>query len=87
LRKRITQTRLLIACISALSSCVDPAEQAQREREGARLAIAADAAFYWQCNHKAVIQAGECRRWREAYERDRAAFLAKYGEPNSPDEK
>jgi hypothetical protein len=66
---------------AAVACCVDPAaEQARRQREDARLAVAADAAFYWQCAHKAVVQAGECRQWSEAYERDRAAFVAKYGD-------
>jgi hypothetical protein len=56
------------------------AEQAEREREDARLAVLADAAFYWQCTQKAVVQAGECRRWSQAHERDCAAFMEKYGE-------
>jgi hypothetical protein len=73
---------MAVLVLIAAAGCADPvAEQAKREREDARLVVAADAAFYYQCTHKAVVQAGECRRWSEAFERDRAAFTAKYGPP------
>jgi len=49
-------------------------------RRGCRLAVAANAAFYWLCNHNAMVQAGQCRQWSEAYERDYAAFMEKYRE-------
>jgi hypothetical protein len=63
-----------------LVGCANPVSQADRERGDTRLAVMADAAFYWQCTHKTVVTAGECRQWSEAYERDRAAFVAKYGD-------
>ena len=67
----------------ALVACADPAaEQARREREDARLTVLGDAMFYWRCTHQAVIEAGDCRQWSEAYERDRAMFRAKYGAGN-----
>jgi hypothetical protein len=69
---------ILIALLVA--GCAGPvAHQAVRDREDARLTVLADAMFYWRCTHKAVVIAGECRPWREAYERDYAAFIAKYG--------
>jgi len=68
---------LLIAL--ALTGCTDPAaEQAARDRDNARLTVIGDAAFYWRCEHEAVQLAGQCRALREAYERDYAAFIARY---------
>jgi hypothetical protein len=65
----------------ALAGCADPAtERAKREREDARLAVLGDAVFYWRCAHQAVVEAGGCWQWSEAYERDKAALLAKFGE-------
>ncbi|HZK89298.1 MAG TPA: hypothetical protein VFC56_04045 [Stellaceae bacterium] len=70
-----------LAVIAGLAACADPAtEQAKRARDDAQLMVLGDAVFYWQCTHKAVQLAGECRRWSEAYERDKAAFMATYGE-------
>lgn len=63
-----------------LGGCADPAaERAMREQEDARLAVLADAMFYWRCTHQPVVRAGECRQWSEAFDRDRSAFIAKYG--------
>jgi hypothetical protein len=65
-----------------LAACADPAaEQAARERDDARLRVLGDAMFYWQCTHKPVQLAGECNRWRKAYDEDFAVFRAKYGDP------
>lgn len=73
--------RVLALVVLALASCIDPAaQQAARERDDARLIVLADAVFYWRCMHQAVVQAGECRQWSGAYERDKAAFVAKYGD-------
>jgi hypothetical protein len=74
----------VLAIAFGLAACADPvAEQAKRDHEAARLNVLGDAVFYWQCTHKAVQQAGECRRWSETYERDKAAFMAKYGAPDA----
>jgi hypothetical protein len=65
-----------------LAGCADPAtDQATRERDDARLRVLGDAMFYWQCSHRPVQLAGECNRWRKAYDEDLAAFKAKYGDP------
>ena len=64
----------------ALAACADPvAEQAKREFDNAKLTVMADAAFYWRCTHQPVVMAGECREFSEAFERDFAAFKARYG--------
>lgn len=64
-----------------LTACADPvAQQASQAREDARLRVFGDAMFYWRCEHQAVIRAGECDQWSEAFERDRAAFVARYGD-------
>jgi len=74
---RLSSALLLLA----LSACANPAaEQAKRARDDAQLMVMGDAVFYWQCAHKVVQLAGECRHWSEAYEHDKAAFMAKYGE-------
>ena len=66
--------------VLALVACADPAaEQAKRDFDNAKLTVMADAAFYWRCSHQPVVMAGECREFSEAFERDRAAFVAKYG--------
>ena len=63
-----------------LVACADPAtEQAARDYEKAKLTVLGDAMFYWKCIHQGHQFSGECRPWREAYERDYAAFIAKYG--------
>lgn len=73
-------TLRVLLLVLVLVGCADPiAERAARDREDARIAVLGDAMFYWQCAHKAVQTAGECRPWSEAFERDRAAFLARYG--------
>jgi hypothetical protein len=65
----------------ALAACADPvAEQAKRARKDAKLQMLGDAVFYWQCTHKEIQVAGECRPWSEAFERDRSTFRAKYGD-------
>jgi len=67
------------AAVLMLAACADTAADLRRERETDQIKLFADAAAYYSCTHKAVQIAGECRRWREAYERDYAAFMAKYG--------
>jgi hypothetical protein len=57
------------------------AEQVTNDRGDARLTLLADAVFYRRCTHQPRQVAGECRPWQEAYERDLAAFKAKYGDP------
>ena len=81
-RRAATTYRPILALITiAIAGCADPAaEQARRERQADQINLFGDAATYYTCTHKAVQLAGECRRWREAYERDYAAFMAKYGE-------
>jgi hypothetical protein len=65
----------------ALAACADPAaQQAAHDREDARLQVLGDAVFYWHCEHEPVVVAGACGRWREAYEHDYAAFMARFGE-------
>ena len=64
----------------ALAACADPAAQA---REDARLRVLGDAMFYWRCEHQVVVRVGECDAWSEAFERDRSAFVAKYGDPRN----
>jgi hypothetical protein len=65
----------------AVAACADPAaQQATRDRENARLQVLADAVFYWRCEHDPVVVAGACDGWREAYERDYAAFMARFDE-------
>ena len=76
-------TRALPALIAVvLTTCADPAAQqaVSHDREDARLKVLADAMFYWRCAHQPVVMAGECKQWSEAYERDLAAFKAKYGD-------
>jgi hypothetical protein len=69
----------LVAALT-LTACADPAvEQVRRERETDQITLFADAATYYTCTHKATQLAGECRPWLEAYRRDYAAFMAKYG--------
>lgn len=57
----------------AVAACADPTAQA---REDAKVRVLGDAMFYWQCEHKAVVVAGECEQWRAAYNRDVAALRA-----------
>lgn len=66
-------------CILALAGCADPIAQ-QTAREDARLKVLGGAVFYWRCAHQPVVQAGECQEWTDAYARDRAAFISKYGD-------
>jgi len=81
--ERAGASRFLVALALALIGCADPAtEQAKREFEAAKLNLMAEAAFYWRCTHQAVVVAGDCRQWSEAYERDLAAFKAQYGDAN-----
>jgi hypothetical protein len=80
----VVQTPALVIALVILAGCADPAaEQAARERDDARLRVLGDAMFYWQCTHRPVQLAGECNRWRQAYDEDRAAFNAKYGDPTA----
>jgi hypothetical protein len=73
---------LLTLALILLAGCADPvADQAARERDNARLRVLGDAMFYWQCSHKPVQLAGECTRWRKAYDEDLATFKAKHGDP------
>lgn len=75
----------LAAAALTLAACADPAaEQMRRQREADQIKLFADAATYYTCAHKAVQLAGECRGWQEAYERDYAAFIAKYREAQQP---
>jgi hypothetical protein len=70
-----------LATVLTLAACADPAdEQMTRQREADQITLFGGAAAYYSCTHKAAQLAGECRRWREAYERDYAAFVAKYGD-------
>jgi hypothetical protein len=69
----------------AIAGCADPAaEQAKRAQEAERFNLIAEALFYRSCASQAVQIAGQCRPWREAYERDLAAFKAKYGDDADP---
>ena len=71
----------LVICALFLTGCADPvAQQAVREREDARLKVLGDAVFYWRCAHQPIVNAAECQQWTEAYHRDLAAFVAKYGD-------
>ena len=63
-----------------LAGCADvPEHRPLSERDNARIKVIGDAAFYYGCTRKPVQVAGECRPWREAYEKDYASFMAKYG--------
>jgi hypothetical protein len=42
--------------------------------------VLSDAVFYRRCEHDPVVVAGACESRREAYERDYAAFVARFGE-------
>ena len=67
--------------VLVLAACADPAtERTVQEREDARLRVLGDAMFYWRCMHQPVVQAGKCQDWRDAYNRDLAAFRASYGD-------
>lgn len=68
--------RLSPILLPAVAACPDPAAQA---REDAKVKVLGDAMFYWRCEHQVVVRAGKCRQWSEAFERDRASFVAKYG--------
>jgi hypothetical protein len=71
---------LIVLAVAVLTGCADPTEHRPlSERDNARLKVIADAAFYYGCTRKVVQAAGECRPWREAYEKDYASFMAKYG--------
>ena len=73
--------RFAVALGLLLAGCVDPAaEEAKRDFDAAKLRLMGEVAFYWRCEHEPVVVAGECGQWSEAYERDLAAFKAKYGD-------
>ena len=68
-----------------LAGCVAPAAEGEKKAEAAdRFTLLALATFYRACTAQTVQTAGECRPWREAYERARAAFSAKYGQVDTP---
>jgi hypothetical protein len=76
----LTRCVFSLAIVVAAAACADPAaEQTAREREAARIQVLGDAMFYYRCTHQAHQFAGECDRWRKAYEEDYAAFIGKYG--------
>ncbi len=75
------------ACAVAhvLVACADPAaEQSKCDREAAQFNVIADAMFWRACLKRTTQYAGDCRKMREDYERELAAFKAKYGEKGRP---
>jgi hypothetical protein len=76
--------RFFVLPLILLAACTEPVAPKTQLPEDTRLTVIADAMFYYRCTHKPVQVAGECRPWLEAYQRDYAEFIAKYGRPEHP---
>jgi hypothetical protein len=69
---------LAVLSLAVLAACAAPTEQ--REMAAAQTALFGEAMAYRRCMESNHYMPERCRAEREAYEAERAAFEARFGE-------